>query len=250
MSRAATIVLTVVLVAILVGAGIYGWRLVNETPARTYPPHTPLSEQCDEVPRAADRIVVTSADGTRLGAALVGPDTATTGVVLRYGASQTLCDWLPWARDVARATGAQVLVFDRRGRGSSPAEEDAEAETADTLAAAQVLRRLGIRKTVYMGSSMGNEPVFGALAELDRRPCGLISVSSVARARGGLPDKVWVVWESGDDAVAKTAESVAEAAGRRAQTLEVDTSDHSLALVTEHTEVQDFLVKAIRSCAR
>lgn len=39
MSRAATIVLTVVLVAILVGAGIYGWRLVNEIRPDLSTPH-------------------------------------------------------------------------------------------------------------------------------------------------------------------------------------------------------------------
>ncbi|MEZ5191927.1 MAG: hypothetical protein R2734_05105 [Nocardioides sp.] len=40
------------------------------------------------------------------GLRLVGPPDAAYGVVLRQGASQTICEWLPWAGDVAEQAGA------------------------------------------------------------------------------------------------------------------------------------------------
>ena len=139
------------------GVVVVGPRIIQRlTPEPTFSPETPLAEQCDEVPRGAERITVTADDGSLLGAALVGPANATVGVVLRQGGSQTICEWLPWAGQVAEATGARVLLFDRRGHGSSPGEGNLSAEPGDTLRAIDRLRHEGQHEVAMVASSMGN----------------------------------------------------------------------------------------------
>src|SRR5882757_4938396 len=64
-------------------------------------PSIAVTEQCTSVPADTQRIVVNTADGAQLGAALVGDPTSAEGVVINYGASQTLCDWLDVARRLA-----------------------------------------------------------------------------------------------------------------------------------------------------
>ncbi len=120
------LLVAVIALAIVVTVGVViGQRLWNRYQLRrTVDPSTPLADQCDQVPANASRITLTASDGRTLGAALVGPDDATVGVVLRQGASQRICEWLPWASQVASDTGARILLFDRRGRGSSPGEGD------------------------------------------------------------------------------------------------------------------------------
>jgi hypothetical protein len=90
-------------VIVILVAAFVGWRLV--TSDTTYDPDTPLADQCDDVPSGASRVTVKADDGRTLGAALVGPRTASVGVVLRQGAGQTICDWLPWAGGSGRRPG-------------------------------------------------------------------------------------------------------------------------------------------------
>lgn len=108
-----------IVVALLVVGGWAAWRVLGPEP--TYAPDSPLAEQCDDVPATARRVTLRAEDGFELGAATVGPADAPVGVVLRQGAGQTICQWLPVADRVAADTGARVLLFDRRGFGSSPA---------------------------------------------------------------------------------------------------------------------------------
>jgi pimeloyl-ACP methyl ester carboxylesterase len=230
---------------------------------RTFAPDTPLSKQCEDPPADAERITLTGADGFTLGAALVGPEDARVGLVLRQGASQRICEWLPWAAQVAEQTGARVLLFDRRGRGSSPGEGDLRKEPVDTTIAVDYLRKAGIRDVALMASSMGNSIMFSTLPELADPPCAVVSVSPVlvsgdangtvdGSALTALPDQVWVTWENGNAEVVSNAELIAERAGAggvAAHALEVDTADHSRQLVLNHAEVRAFLADAIGSCS-
>ena len=145
-SRRAGLAVAAGVIVILVAAFV-GWRLV--TADATYDPETPLADQCDDVPSGASRVIVKADDGRTLGAALVGPSDATVGVVLRQGAGQTLCDWLPWAGEVGQQTGARVLLFDRRGRGSSPGASDLTAEPGDVAAAVAITATIKIAATGY-----------------------------------------------------------------------------------------------------
>jgi pimeloyl-ACP methyl ester carboxylesterase len=249
------------LVAVLLLGGYVGWRLLDDEP--TYDPTTPLATQCDEVPDGAERITFEGDDGMTLGGALVGPADAQVGVVLRQGAGQTICDWLPWAGDLAASTGARVLLFDRRGRGSSPGESNLSAEPTDLVRASDLLRRRGVDDLALVGSSMGNSVTFAALDRLSAEPCALVAISPVlassdshgtvdGSAMAGLPDNVWVVWEEQSSGIVANAELIETEAREQGRSephgLPVDTDDHSIGLVEKHDQVRDFVVDAIDSC--
>lgn len=260
--RLALAALVLALVTGLVVAGRVGWGYWQRH--RTVDPDTPLAEQCAKVPAGAARTTLTAADGRVLGAAVVGPQDTPVGVVLRQGASQTLCEWLPWAGTLAEATGARVLLFDRRGRGSTPGEGDLAAEPGDTAVAVARLREDGAQRIALVASSMGNSVMFSALPDLVPAPCAVASVSPVlvssdsrgtvdATALRSLPDSLWVTWEAQNPTIAGTVRLVREAAAAQGlaapHLLPVDTMDHSRQLVLNHPEVRDFLVEAVGSCA-
>jgi pimeloyl-ACP methyl ester carboxylesterase len=248
---------TLVLISALVGSWVFVWE-------RTYPPTTPLATQCDHVPDGAERVTLSRDDGMTLGAALVGPTDAQVGVVLRQGAGQTICQWLPWAGELADATGAQVLLFDRRGRGSSPGARDLTAEPADLVSAVDFLRRGGVDEVAMAASSMGNSVMFSALGQMPTAPCAIVAISPVLVAGdsrgtvdgtavdGLLPRNIWLSWEEFDSGVAANAEFIqsrARSSGLPApHALSVETSHHSIGLVVKHEEVRGFITDAIRSC--
>ncbi|WP_110241714.1 alpha/beta hydrolase [Nocardioides gilvus] len=221
-----------------------------------------LSDQCREVPTSASRVTLTAADGRRLGAASVGDADATTTVVVRHGASQTLCNWLDWAEEVADEQGVRVLLFDRRGEGSSPGDPGLASEPDDLVAAVTLARQEGAEEIVLVASSMGNSVAFSALPALEAEGqpvCAVISISPVlasgpldARSPAPLPATTWVTWESRNTGIAGTAEQLladAEHQGVRSRSLPVETDDHSLALVKNHDEVRSFVAEGVGSCA-
>ena len=233
---------------------------------RTFDPTTALDKQCDDVPSGAQRITLTGSDGVVLGAAILGPSDAEVGLVLRQGASQKICEWLPWAGRVATETGARVLLFDRRGRGSSPAEADLGKEPDDTRIAVDHLLAAGVSRVALAASSMGNSIMFSALPDLESAPCAVLAISPVlvsADANGSvdgsrllaLPDNVWVTWEEGSASVAANATSIlararsTEGGSSSPHALPVDTDDHSRQLVLNHPSVQRFFLDAVRSCS-
>ena len=246
---------------VVVGA-VVGWRLV--TADSTYDPETSLDHQCAQVPDDAARVVLRGDDGTRLGGALVGPSDAQVGVVLRQGAGQTICDWLPWAGEVAAQTRARVLLFDRRGHGSSPGADDLPAEPRDLADAVGFLQGRGLRRVAVVGSSMGNSITFAALGDLPVRPCVMVAISPVlvssdargtvdGRAPARYPSNIWITWEEQNPVIVANARRIERRA--RHQHLPaphlhgVDTHDHSIVLVDHHSDVRAFVLDAIRSCS-
>jgi pimeloyl-ACP methyl ester carboxylesterase len=251
----------VTLVLMIVAVAALGWRLV--TGDSTYDPQTPLADQCGDIPHDATRVTIKRDDEMTLGGALVGPSDAEVGVVLRQGAGQTICDWLPLADIVARHTGARVLLFDRRGRGSSPGEGDLTAEPGDLVAAVDLLRQQGADRVALVGSSMGNSVTFAALDELSPQPCALVSISPVlvasdshgtvdGRADVPYPREVWITWEEQNPSIAANVELIRARA--RHQHIPpphlhgVDTYDHSIQLVDNHQDVRAFILQAVHSC--
>jgi pimeloyl-ACP methyl ester carboxylesterase len=246
--------------AVVAGRVAWGWY----TRHRTVPPTTALNAQCDEVPEGAERVTLTATDGQVLGGTIVGPADATVGVVLRQGASQTICEWLPWAGDLSEATGSRVLLFDRRGRGSSPGEGNLSAEPGDTAVAVERLRADGVRRVVLAGSSMGNSIMFSTLPDLAPAPCAVVSISPVLVSSDGhgvvdgtslraLPANLWVTWEAQNPNIEHNVDLIRDAAAAQGNPapheLGVDTMDHSRQLVLHHAEVRDLLVEAVSSCA-
>lgn len=251
------------LVAVILLAAWLGPRLLDHAQgAREVAADAPLSEQCDDVPASASRMTLVGADGRALGGASVGPPEAATAVVLRHGASQTLCDWLPWADEIADAHGVRVLLFDRRGQGSSPGEVGLAQEPDDLVAAVERADDDGADRIVLVASSMGNAVMFSTLdllAAVDQSICAAVSISPVLTASPlapgsplRLPATTWITWEAANTGIAGTAERLvadADRQGVETRTLGVDTDDHSLALVKNHDEVRDFVSEGVGSCA-
>lgn len=222
----------------------------------------PLTDQCGDVPEAASRITLTASDGRALGAASVGDPEAATAVVLRHGGSQTLCDWLAWADEIADEHSVRVLLFDRRGQGSSPGETGLASEPDDLVGAVSLARSEGAEKVVLVASSMGNSVTFSALPAFEKESieiCAVVSISPVlssgpldARSPESLPATTWITWESRNAGIVTTAETLAgnaERQGVQARMLPVDTDDHSLALVKNHDDVRAFVSDGVGSCA-
>lgn len=232
---------------------------------------TPLAKQCGDAPREAHRLVVEARDGHELGAAMVTSSEGTEGpfVVLRHGASQTLCDWLDWAESTAEETGATVLLMDRRGAGSSPGRRDLSHDPTDAtalLAAARAeLRAEGAgRPVVLVGSSMGNATTLSLPAELDERICAVVSISPVPASGPldgiasfqALPDELapaslHVTWAEDDNNVPANALRLADAAhslGSAVMEHKVTGNAHSITMLTEHDDVVAFVEDAISTC--
>ncbi len=256
--------------ALLVVCAIAGWVVVGPRISayvdrhRTVEPDASLADQCGpsgiDVPTGAERIVLTADDGTRLGGATLGSPRARTAVVLRQGAGQRICQWLPYAARLAEEAGVRVVLFDRRGRGSSPAEENLSLEPGDTQTAADWARREGAERIVLVASSMGNSVMFAALPTMTPTPCGVVSISPVltsgdqhgtvdGTSPSGFPDEVAAVSETALTGTIDLIAAAAQAEGVTVTRLALDTTDHSLQLITQHPEAQQFVIDAVARCA-
>ena len=247
----------------LVAAVWLGPRLVDRFRGdRVVSADTPLTDQCDEVPDAAGRLVLGVADDRDIGGASIGPRDASTVVVLRHGGSQTICDWLGWADGIAAEHSVRVILFDRRGQGSAPGAADIEQEDDDLLVAVSRAHEEGADKVVLVASSMGNAAMFSSLPLLrdaGLEVCTAVSISPVlaagaldGRSPSPLPRTTWITWEWQNESITRTARDLGDAAERQGvqtRALHVDTDDHSLALVRNHDEAADFVSEAVGSCA-
>ena len=116
--------------------------------------------------RASDRATNVSfqaAGGARLKGAVLGR--GSTGVVLAHTTSADRCQWLPFARELAKQ-GYRALVFDMRGYGASTGVTNTDPHL-DVIAAAAELRRRGAKKIVLAGASMGGT---GVVSRCSRHP--------------------------------------------------------------------------------
>lgn len=242
-------------------AGI-GWLLIAPRIAayqerhRTVAPDTPLAEQCvEDIPDSAERIVLTASDGTKLGGATVGASDAHTAIVLRQGAGQRICQWLPFAAELAEQAGVRVVLFDRRGRGSSPAPADLTKEPDDLQVAVRYAVEHGADRIALLASSMGNSIMFAAVGDLAPTPCAVVSVSPVlvSDVDGSdprhLPAKVFVVSEERLSGTVESLRTAADDQGAVFESLLLDTGDHSLQLVKNHDDAQRFIIDSVKTCA-
>jgi len=189
---------------------------------RRVAPDTPLDQQCESVPEGARRLVLSGSDGVALGAAVLGPQTADVGVVIAYGASQTLCEWLGIASALA-SLPAQVLILDRRGRGSSDGPASIVKLPDDLLTALAWQQAHGVGKVAVLGSSAGT--------------CGRIRPKGLRRDRSIPADPRRGRQRNGNRP------------GCTVEVLEIPGSDHSRQLVLRHPEVLEYIRTTVRSCA-
>ena len=124
-----------------------------------------------------------AADGTKLVGHRFGK--GKTAVILGHQSNGDLCEWLPYARRLARL-GYFVFPIDFRGHGFSQTRSGRAANrlAADLAAAVKAVRALGKTKVFLVGASMGG--IASLVAGANVRPAvdGVVSVSSPASFRG------------------------------------------------------------------
>jgi pimeloyl-ACP methyl ester carboxylesterase len=108
-----------------------------------------------------------------------------TALVLAHMSVGDLCQWVPYARSLARQ-GVFVFPFDFRGHGFSEGVEDHRRVAADFVAAVRAVRRLGARKVVVGGASLGGIAALVATPRLSPPVQGVVSVSAPAAISGEL----------------------------------------------------------------
>ena len=127
--------------------------------------------------RPADRSTPVSfrtADGIRLTGNVLGR--GPTGMVMAHTTSADRCQWLPFARELAKK-GYRALVFDMRGYGGSSGIANTSPDL-DVVAAARELRRRGAKKIVLMGASMGGTGVIAAAPRIRPAIRGVVELSA------------------------------------------------------------------------
>ena len=125
-----------------------------------------------------------AADGTKLVGHRFGK--GSTAVILAHQSVGSLCDWLPYAKRLA-AQGYFAFPVDFRGYGFSetpPTARAANRYAADLTAAVKAVRKLGKRKVILVGASMGGIASLVAAANVSPPVDGVVSVSAPARFRG------------------------------------------------------------------
>ena len=124
-----------------------------------------------------------AADGTKLVGHLFG--TGRTAVILGHQSNGSLCEWLAYARRLARL-GYTAFAIDFRGHGLSQRREGAAGNrlASDVDAAVKVVRKRGKQKVFLVGASMGGIASLVAGANVKPAVDGVVSVSAPARFMG------------------------------------------------------------------
>jgi alpha-beta hydrolase superfamily lysophospholipase len=136
---------------------------------------------------SANELWFRAADGTRLVGHRFGGTKpgARTAVVLAHMSVGDLCQWVPYARRLARQ-GAFVFPFDLRGHGFSDGRLNHARAAADVTAAVRAVRRLGARRVVVVGASLGGIAALVAAPGIRPALDGVVAVSAPAAIAGEL----------------------------------------------------------------
>jgi len=135
-------------------------------------------------------------DGVRLLGVSLGK--GHVGVALGHESDGTLCNWMPFARILAKA-GYRVIAFDfRNSRGSSAHVNGARSQNLDLdfVAASGVLRKRGASRVLLVGASLGATAALVAGSEVAPGVAGVAALSPAAQ---------WSARLDGDAAVKKLA---------------------------------------------
>jgi alpha-beta hydrolase superfamily lysophospholipase len=135
----------------------------------------------------ANELWFRAADGTRLVGHRFGGTRpgARTAVVLAHMSVGDLCQWVPYARRLARQ-GVFAFPFDLRGHGFSEGRQNHRRAAADLAAAVRAVRSLGARRVVVMGASLGGIAALVAAPNVKPAVDGVVSVSGPAAIAGTL----------------------------------------------------------------
>jgi pimeloyl-ACP methyl ester carboxylesterase len=128
-----------------------------------------IAETCASAAEKASVLRFFTPDDSRLAGVLLG--NSSNGIVLSHGSGGNLCEWLPYARELA-SSGYRVLSYDTNYR------LDVDNEMR---AAVEALRRSGTAHVAVAGSSLGALAALTGAALLAEQPDAVISLSSPAR---------------------------------------------------------------------
>jgi alpha-beta hydrolase superfamily lysophospholipase len=134
-----------------------------------------------------DELWFRASDGTKLVGHRFGgkkPGKRMT-VVLVHMSEGDLCSWAPHARRLA-GKGFFVFPIDLRGHGFSEGAQSHSRAAADLTAAVRAVRRLGARRIVIGGASLGGIAAIIAAPTLRPPVQGVVSVSGPAAIEGEL----------------------------------------------------------------
>lgn len=206
-----------------------------------------------------------AADGTKLvGHRFGGKKPGTkTAVVLAHMSDGDLCAWVPYARSLARQ-GLWAFPFDFRGHGFSEGTQDHAKAAADVTAAVRAVRRLGARKVVVAGASLGGIAALVAAPTISPRLAGVASVSGPAAIQGELDARAvtsklrvpTLYLAAADDRyppydfAAEARELHAATATREKKLLVVPGSLHGTFLVGSSSRARTLLTRFLRNPAR
>lgn len=164
-------------IAVLVGTAVLGTSVVGGAPAAKRPPWLVLTEECLTHAEEQKVVGLRASDGTRLAAVVLGR--GRTGIVLVHGSRSSFCEWIGYARRLARTS--RVIALDLRGSGSSypaPRETDVSRYERDVLAATAELRLRGSTRIFTIGSSQGAGVVL--IAAPLQKLAGVVALSAPA----------------------------------------------------------------------
>jgi pimeloyl-ACP methyl ester carboxylesterase len=217
-------------------------------PAATAAGTAPL-EFCASDKAVAPKLVrFRTADGARLLGVALG--NGRVGVVLSHQLGSDFCEWVPYARQLSRE-GYRVLAFSFRGSGSSDAGKASPARLdRDVIAAAGELRRLGARRVVIVGASMGGTASLVAAPVLRPAPKLVVSLSGPSYFGGLDASKAMPRFrgpalfaaaadDNGFPSEARTLYKASPSPAKRL--LIVGGADHGSALVTYDPQVRQLL---------
>jgi pimeloyl-ACP methyl ester carboxylesterase len=140
----------------------------------------PPVDGCVPAGLRTNAIVFRSTDGIPLRGVVLG--SGVKGIVLSHEFRGTLCNWLPFARELAKK-GFRVLVYDSRPLGSRPTEVHLER---DVVGAERELRRRGAGRVILGGASAGGTAAMTAAALIPRSALAGVVVLSSPRQLGGM----------------------------------------------------------------
>ena len=138
----------------------------------------PVVDGCVPGPLRSKAIAFRATDGLRLHGVLLG--SGKDGIVLSHEFRANLCNWLPFAQQLA-GRGYRVLVYDSRVSDPGTAHLD-----RDVLGAARELRRRGVTRVLVGGASAGGTAAQTAAAAIPRPNLAGVVVLSSPRLFGSM----------------------------------------------------------------
>ncbi len=164
----------------------------SASPGVTLPP---IGAGCRDQVTQGQQLRLVNLAGLTIAAVDIG--SGPMGVVLAHQSDASMCQWLPYANQLA-GKGYRVLAFDFAGYGaSSPVRQKTYLD--DIRTAVSYLRERGTPRVVVMGASMGATMSVVAAAAIAPPVDGVIALSPVNAEKAAPLLKAPALYVAGED---------------------------------------------------